>query len=73
VLSSHTASLPEVLGDAAVYVDPNSPEEISAGLVRLLGDAPLRRSLRAAGKARAALFPWENCARQTVAAYRQAA
>lgn len=73
VLSSRTASLPEVLGDAAVYVDPNSPEEISAGLVRLLGDEPLRRSLRAAGQARAALFPWENCARQTVAAYRQAA
>ena len=73
VLSSRAASLPEVLGDAAVYVDPNSPEEISAGLVRLLDDGPLRQSLKAAGKARAALFPWENCARQTVAAYRQAA
>ena len=73
VLSSRAASLPEVLGDAAVYVDPTSPEEISTGLLRLLEDEPLRQSLKAAGPARAALFPWENCARQTVAAYRQAA
>lgn len=73
VLSSRAASLPEVLGDAAVYVDPNSPAEISAGLQRLLEDEPLRQSLKAAGPARAALFPWEKCARETVAAYRQAA
>lgn len=73
VLSSRAASLPEVLGDAAVYVDPHSPAEISAGLARMLDDEPLRNSLKAAGKARAALFPWANCARQTVAAYRQAA
>lgn len=73
VLSSRAASLPEVLGDAAVYIDPNSPAEITAGLVRLLEDEPLRKSLAIAGQARAALFSWENCARQTVAAYRQAA
>lgn len=73
VLSSRAASLPEVLGDAAVYVDPHSPAEISAGLVRLLGDESLRKRLETAGKARAAMFPWQNCARQTVAAYRQAA
>ena len=73
VLASRVASLPEVLGEAAVYVDPHSPAEIAAGLIRLLEDQPLRKSLAAAGQARAALFPWENCARQTVAAYRQAA
>jgi alpha-1,3-rhamnosyl/mannosyltransferase len=73
VLCSRAASLPEVMGEAAVYVDPSSPDEISAGLLQLLDDESLRRSLQTAGPARAALFSWESCARQTVAAYRQAA
>jgi glycosyltransferase involved in cell wall biosynthesis len=73
VLSSKVASLPEVLGDAAWYVDPHSPDEIAAGLERLLQDEPLAKRLAAAGVARAALFPWENCARQTLTAYRTAA
>jgi glycosyltransferase involved in cell wall biosynthesis len=73
VLSSRAASLPEVLGDAAWYVDPHSPDEIAAGLERLLDDEPLAKRLSAAGPARAALFSWENCARQTLTAYRAAA
>jgi len=73
VLSSRAASLPEVLGDAAWYVDPHSPDEIAAGLERLLDDGPLAKRLAAAGPARAALFSWENCARQTLTAYRAAA
>lgn len=73
VLASRTASLPEVLGPAAVYVDPFSPADIAAGLRRLLEDEKLQGSLRAAGPARAAMFSWENCARQTAAAYRAAA
>lgn len=73
VLSSHAASLPEVLGDAAMYVDPASPDSIAAGLRRLLEDDHLRGRLRVAGPARAALFPWRKCAQQTLAAYRAAA
>lgn len=73
VLSSNTASLPEVLGEAAVYVDPRSPDDIASGLLRILEDEPLRRRLRAAGPARAAEFPWSNCAKQTLNAYRLAA
>ncbi|HUY34848.1 MAG TPA: glycosyltransferase family 1 protein [Pirellulales bacterium] len=73
VLSSRVASLPEVLGDAAWYVDPRSPDEIAAGLQRLLEDGSLAQRLAAAGRARAALFPWKNCARQTLAAYQAAA
>jgi glycosyltransferase involved in cell wall biosynthesis len=73
VLSSNAASLPEVLGDAAVYVDPSSPDDIAAGLLRILEDDSLRSRLRAAGPARAAQFPWSNCAKQTLNAYRLAA
>ncbi|HEV3025346.1 MAG TPA: glycosyltransferase family 1 protein [Pirellulales bacterium] len=73
VLSSRAASLPEVMGEAAWYVEANSPDDIAAGLERLLEDESLAGRLSAAGPARAASFPWERCARQTLAAYRAAA
>ncbi|HEX7446488.1 MAG TPA: glycosyltransferase family 1 protein [Pirellulales bacterium] len=73
VLASRAASLPEVLGQAAVYVDPHSPDDIAAGLRRVLDDQQLQTHLRLAGPARAAEFPWQRCARQTLAAYQRAA
>ena len=73
VLSSRAASLPEVMGDAALYVDANSPAEIAAGLERILTDEALRKCLSDAGRARAAAFTWERCARQSLTAYRLAA
>jgi glycosyltransferase involved in cell wall biosynthesis len=73
VVSSNAASLPEVLGEAAVYVNPESPQAIAAGLQRVLGDESLRQRLRLAGPVRAALFRWDDCAHRTVQAYRAAA
>jgi alpha-1,3-rhamnosyl/mannosyltransferase len=73
VLCSHTASLPEVMGEAAWYVDPLSPGAIAAGLERLLDDAALRAALREQGLARAAAYTWAACAEQTLRAYRIAA
>lgn len=73
VVASRAASLPEVLGDAAVYVDPHSPDDIADGLRRVLDDQQLQARLRVAGRARAAEFSWQRCARQTWAAYRMAA
>lgn len=73
VLCSRAASLPEVMGPAAVYVDPHSPQEIAAGLETLFTDASLRASLAAAGPQRAAAFTWQSCARHTLNAYRAAA
>jgi alpha-1,3-rhamnosyl/mannosyltransferase len=73
VVSSNVASLPEVLGEAAVYVNPHSPEAIASGLEQALGDDSLRRQLQVAGKVRAALFRWDDCATRTVQAYRIAA
>ena len=71
-LTSTSSSLPEVAGDAALMVDPESVEEIRAGLERLLGDEGLRARLADAGPARAAQFSWERCAAETAAAYRLA-
>ncbi|MCS7222001.1 MAG: glycosyltransferase family 1 protein [Anaerolineae bacterium] len=72
VITSNTSSLPEVVGDAALLVDPYDVEAIAEALARLLEDAELRQRLREAGLARARLFSWERTARETVAAYRLA-
>jgi len=72
VVTSDRSSLPEVAGDAAVLVDPRSPEAIADGLRRLLDDAAGRRELVRRGLERARAFRWEVTARQTVAVYREA-
>ncbi len=61
-LVSNTGSLPEVAGGAALTVDPRQPEEIAAGLERLLTDSDLRRRLSVAGRARAEHYTWPGMA-----------
>ncbi len=73
VVCSNAASLPEVMGDAAVYVDPNSTKEMAAALLIVLEDAELRSTLRKVGPKHAAQFTWEKCVYATVTAYRSAA
>jgi glycosyltransferase involved in cell wall biosynthesis len=73
VVTSDRSSLPEVAGQAAVFVDPDDPEAITAGIDRVLSDAPLRAQLREAGIERAARFTWEETARKTAAVLREAA
>lgn len=65
VIVSNRASLPEVCGDAALYCDPTSPEDIAAKIKLLLEDNALRETLRKKGLARARMFSWEKCARET--------
>ena len=65
VLASRAGALPEVCGDDALYCDPLSESGIAEGLLRLAGDAALRRQLSAAGRTRAAGFSWDRCAEQT--------
>jgi glycosyltransferase involved in cell wall biosynthesis len=62
----------EVLGDAAVMVDPLDPAAIAGGLSMLMNDEGARRSYALSGKARAAAFTWERTARSTIEAYEQA-
>jgi glycosyltransferase involved in cell wall biosynthesis len=63
VLTSNTSSMPEVAGDAARYVDPESTESITDGLAVLLSDAELRVGYTAAGPQRARAFSWAQSAR----------
>lgn len=71
-LASNRSSVPEVAGDAALLVDPESVDDIRAGIERLLRDEELRRTLAIEGPLRAAQFSWARCAEATVACYVQA-
>jgi glycosyltransferase involved in cell wall biosynthesis len=57
--------MPELLGDAGLYFDPERPDEIAHALRRLLGDPELRGKLAAAAFQRSAAFSWDRCARET--------
>lgn len=69
VISSNAASLPEVLGDAALTFDPNNSEQLAGHMVRLWKDSALRKSLAQKGLDQAKKFTWEKCAAETKAAY----
>lgn len=71
VVVSNVASLPEVVGDAGVYVDPYSVEDIAQGIYRVLTDQELRRQLREKGLARAKLFTWQRSARETLKVFEE--
>jgi glycosyltransferase involved in cell wall biosynthesis len=73
VIVSRATSLPEVAGDAALYVDPANPADIAAAVRRLAGDPKLAASLAAAGRKRAARFSWDETAKASSAVLRRAA
>ncbi len=71
VVAAHTSSVPEVVGEAGIYVDPYDAESIAGGIAKLLGDSCLRDRLRQKGLKRAAMFTWENTFQQTLAVYEE--
>jgi glycosyltransferase involved in cell wall biosynthesis len=71
VLTANVSSLIEVAGQAALLVDPQSVEQIGAGLCRLLTDEALRTDLVARGFAQAKQFTWERAASQLLTLYRR--
>ncbi len=73
VICARAGSLPEVAGDAAMLVDPSSPDELAGCIDTVLDDSTLRGRLRGAGAARAAEFTWDMAARRTLDIFRSAA
>ena len=71
VICSNRASLPEVGGEAAVYVDPGSAESICRAMLDLEADPTRRAQLVEAGRRQAERFSWERTARETLAFYRR--
>jgi glycosyltransferase involved in cell wall biosynthesis len=71
VIVGNATSLPEVVGDAGLKVDPFDFSAIAWAMDQLIKDAELRQELRDKGLARARLFDWKETARQTLAVYEQ--
>ncbi len=69
VVASNTSSVPEVVGDAALVVDPYDVGALAEALERLLDDGELRSTLIARGRARARQFSWAAAARKLRAHY----
>ena len=60
VITSNVSSLPEVVGDAALLIDPMDPGALAAAMGRVLGEAALRAELIRRGHARVGGFSWER-------------
>jgi len=69
VVVADRASLPEVVGEAGLLVDPESPEDLAEALKRILTDDSERARMRKAGLEQAETFSWERVARETYAVY----
>jgi glycosyltransferase involved in cell wall biosynthesis len=72
VVTSRISSLPEVVGDGALLVDPYSEEDIAQGISRVLDDQDLRLRLVERGLERAAGYSWARSVRQIHAGYLKA-
>jgi glycosyltransferase involved in cell wall biosynthesis len=64
VITTRLASLPEVAGEAAIYVDPSDEDDLASAIGKVDGSSDLRRELGQRGHERARLFDWDKSARQ---------
>jgi glycosyltransferase involved in cell wall biosynthesis len=72
VVTSNTSSLPEVVGDSAVQVNPENVFEIARGIKEVLLDEELRATLTRCGREQARRFSWERTAREVLEIYEEA-
>jgi len=69
VIASNTSSLPEVVGDAGILIDPLHTEGFAQAMEKVAGDAVLRNLLKEKGINRARMFDWEASAEQIIKVY----
>ena len=65
--------MPEVVGDAAAFFEPNNIESLVAAIDRVSTDAGYQADLVRRGTARLQLFSWKQCAEKTLQVYRELA
>ncbi|HEY3341520.1 MAG TPA: glycosyltransferase, partial [Anaerolineae bacterium] len=70
VISSNTSSLPEVIGDAGILVDPLDTQALASAMTTVLEDSALRGRLMERSLQQASRFTWDDVARQTLDVYR---
>jgi glycosyltransferase involved in cell wall biosynthesis len=73
VVAANASGMPDVLGDAPIWVDPFSVESIAEGIATALLDKDARSGAITRGLSRAEQFTWEKMASETVKVYREAA
>jgi glycosyltransferase involved in cell wall biosynthesis len=71
LLSSNATCSPEIYGDAALYFDPKSPQDLATKLQQLLDDKTLRKDLIKKGQAQVKKYSWHDCAAKTLEVYKK--
>jgi len=71
VVCSNTSSLPEVVGDAGIMVDPNNVDELANAIHRVLMDSHLRKKMIEKGLERTKMFSWKKMAEETLKVYEE--
>lgn len=69
VITSNTSSLPEVVGDAGLTINPRDTSELTDAIDQVHSDDRLQRRMEVDGQNRASKFTWDNTARETICAY----
>jgi glycosyltransferase involved in cell wall biosynthesis len=72
IITSNTSSLPEVVGNAGIMVDPNDIESLSDEMYRVLKDKELNRQMRRDGLKRSNMFTWEKMVNEVLEVYNEA-
>lgn len=70
VITSNTSSLPEVVGEAGIMIDPGDIQGIADAMSKVLTDSSLQEELQKKSLERAKQFSWRRCAAETLAAYK---
>jgi len=73
VLTSNVSSMPEVVGETGILVDPKSVDDIEAGLVELIENRSAAQQRTEAAYERASRFTWKDSARALAEVYRELA
>lgn len=69
VITSNTSSLPEVGGDAVIYINPDDYQSIAEGIYQVITQPDLREDLITKGKNRSSLYSWTRVAQETIEGY----
>jgi len=69
VITSNTSCLPEVVGDAALLINPDDYQELADAILKVISDRQLRQELIQKGKVRSSLYSWQKTAQATIKGY----
>ncbi|MCA9935307.1 MAG: glycosyltransferase family 4 protein [Ardenticatenaceae bacterium] len=72
VVASNAASIPELVGDAGILMDPHTPHKWAEVMIQLLHNKPTRHELVQQGLARVQQFSWQDCAQNTFKVFQDA-